>query len=451
MTGWKRSLSANYKPTIGWMFILLSCLCFSLESFAQRNRRSNRDSERSPRQELKYENFNYLPGIRTVQFHPEGDEAALPVWLLGEQDQLLLSFDDLRADIRNFYVSIEHCTADWKSSGLSPLEYVSGYNEERIIDYHSSVNTLQAYTHYQFTFPSPQMKPTRSGNYLLKVYEDADKRRLILTRRLYVVQQVFGMNIQLLPSTNNTLRAKNQKLNLSIQTAGHRITNPYQQIQVLLMQNQRPDVQQWLQQPSFVSDAELRYHDPRTLDFPGGNEFRYVDLRSLHLASERVTAIHRDSLVNITLQTDQNISTHAYGNLYDENGAFFIRNEDRPGALEEADYAQVTFQLDAAALNQKADLNGHKIYVVGGFNDYQRSHENQMVFDQQQQLWTTTIPLKQGLYDYEYVLEDPMTGNVDASFFSGSYFQTGNAYQALIYYRRAGTTWDELWGYQVFP
>lgn len=283
------------------------------------------------------------------------------------------------------------------------------------------------------------------------MYEDADKRRLILTRRFYVVQPAFGIAAQILPSNDNTLRSKNQKLNVTVQTAGYDISNPYQQIQVLVMQNQRPDVQQRLRQPSFVSNTELRYHDPKTLDFPGGNEFRYVDLRSLRLASERVADIRSDSLVRVDLLADKNLSPLAYGNLYDENGAFFIRNEDRPHAPEEADYAQVTFRLSADAIRNETDLNGQHIYVVGAFNNYRRNPENQLVFDPQNKIWTVTIPLKQGLYDYEYVLGDPLTGNVDAVYFSGSYFQTGNEYQILIYYRRAGTTWDEIWGYQVFP
>lgn len=432
--------------------ILLFLLGIGMEAMAQRSSRSSRATrERSPQQELKYDNYNYLPAIRTVQFHPAEDESGLPVWFLGGQEQLTLSFDDLRGDIRNFYFSIEHCTADWNSSGLSPLEYVAGYNEDRVTDYSSSVNTLQPYTHYRISFPSPQVRPTRSGNYLLKVYEDADKRRLILTRRLYVVQQVFGMDLQILPSTDNTLRTTNQKLNLSIQTAGYDISNPFQQVQVLVMQNRRPDVQQWLRQPSFVSNTALRYHDSRTLDFPGGNEFRYVDLRSLRLASERVADIYRDSLVHVELLPDKNLSSLAYGNLYDENGAFFIRNEDRPNAPDESDYAQVTFSLAADAVRQAAELKGYKIFVVGAFNDFRRSHENQLVFDQQNKIWTSTIPLKQGLYDYEYVLEDPLTGNVDAVYFSGSYFQTGNDYHILVYYRRAGTTWDEIWGYRTYP
>ncbi len=437
---------------IAGIALLFLFLGICSDALAQRNRRANRVvRERSPQQELKYDNINYLPGIRSVQFHPEENENGLPVWFLGTQESLVLSFDDLRGDIRNFYYSIEHCTADWKSSGLSPLEYIKGFNEDRITDYFTSVNTLQAYTHYQLAFPSPQVHPTRSGNYLLKVYEDADKRRLILTRRFYVVQQAFGIDPQLLPSNDNTLRSKNQKLNVTVQTAGYDISNPFQQIQVLVMQNQRPDVQQGLRQPSFVGNTELRYHDPRTLDFPGGNEFRYVDLRSLRLASERVAAIRADSLIHVELVPDKNLSSLAYGNLYDENGAFFIRNEDRPNAPEEADYAQVTFRLSADAIRNEADLKGRNIYLVGAFNNYQRSPDNQLVFDPQNKVWTVTIPLKQGLYDYEYILEDPLTGNVDAVYFSGSYFQTGNEYQILVYYRRAGTTWDEIWGYKLSP
>lgn len=417
-------------------------LFFSIENTqAQRKRRVER--ERSPQQELQYDNINYLPGIRSVVWQQQGLEGSFPVIYLGEGNMLELSFDDLRGDVRNYYYSVEHCTADWKSSHLSPLEYAEGYNEDRIDNFSPSVNTLQGYTNYKLTIPSREVRPKRSGNYLLKVYEDADKKRLILTRRFYVVQPHFDIAARIQPSTDNSKRSKNQKLDLTLNTAGITVNNPYQDVQVLALQNQRPDVQQWLRKPSFVNGSELRYEDRTTLDFEGGNEFRYVDLRSLRLASERIAQLYTDSLVHAQLTPDLDLSTLAYGTLYDENGAFFLRNEDRPNALEESDYAQVTFSLNISSPDQ---YQGAGIYVVGAFNNYERKEENKLQIQENSELWQTTLPLRQGLYDYDYVVVSAL-GEVKPFALSGSYFQTGNDYQILVYYRRPGTTWDEIWGF----
>lgn len=431
------------------LFILIGLLVYG-DAWAQRNRRPMR--ERSPQQELIYENHNYLPVIRSVQFHPKEEKTALPVIDLGAPTPLILSFDDLRGDIRNYYYSIEHCTADWKSSNLSPLEYVEGFNEDRVLSFQPSVNTLQAYTNYQLEIPSRQVKPKLAGNYLLKVYEDADKRRLVLTQKFYVVRPIFSVLSEVLPSSNNQFRANNQKINLTVHTGSQRLNNPFQEIKVLVMQNQRPDVQQWLSRPSHVQEGTVQYRDLTTLDFPGGNEFRYVDLRSFRLASERVREIYRDSLMRIDLLSDQATTGQSYGSLFDENGAFYLDNQDRPDAPEESDYAQVRFSLKVDPISLKTwdgtPISESQIHVVGAFNHYQRTTENQLHYQSESEQWEVTLPLKQGLYNYEYVLESPSSGYAPFHF-SGSHFQTGNTYQILVYFRRPGTTWDEIAAYQI--
>lgn len=422
------------------LVISLLHICFGLMAQKQKKKRASR--ERSPQQELVYDNINYLPSIKSVQLYPVGQENAFPIIELFSDDQLMLAFDDLRGDVRNFYFSLEHCDANWTPSRLSPLEYAEGYNEDRILQYGTSVNTLQSYTHYRVDFPTDNVKPKLAGNYLLKVYEDADKSRLIISRRFYVLAPLMSVSPQLVPSVDVTKRNKNQKLNVTVNTGGLTVNNPYQDVKILVLQNQRPDIQQWLSTPQFVNNSELRYHDNRTLDFGGGNEFRYIDLRSLRLASERMANIQMDSTVRVDLLPDENYSNASYASTFDENGQFFIRNQDKENADTESDYINVAFTLATDAVTDGA------VYVVGGFNGYQRNESNRLVYDASQKKWQGTVLLKQGLYDYEYVYVSP-SGEVNTSFFSGDHFETNNTYQVLVYNRRQGTTWDELVGFSV--
>lgn len=418
------------------LVIVLSHVCLGL--IAQKKKRVSR--ERSPQQELVYDNITYLPSIKSVQFYPVGQENAFPVIELFSEDQLMLAFDDLRGDVRNFYFSLEHCDANWAPSRLSPLEYAEGYNEDRILTYGPSVNTLQPYTHYRVDFPTANVRPKLAGNYLLKVYEDADKSRLIISRRFYVLAPLMSVSPQLVPSVDVSKRNKNQKLNVTVHTGGLTVNNPYQDVKILVMQNQRPDIQQWLTTPQFVNNGELRYHDNRTLDFGGSNEFRFVDLRSLRLASERMAAIQLDSTVRVDLLPDENYRSASYASTFDENGQFFIRNQDKDDADTESDYMWVTFTLANDAVTDGS------VYVVGGFNGYQRDETNKLVYNASQKKWQGTLLLKQGLYDYEYV-HVSATGEVNPAFSSGDHFETNNAYQILVYNRRPGTTWDELVGF----
>lgn len=417
--------------------ILLLLTLTVLTAFGQRRKRERQ--ERSPRQELVYDNHQYLPTIKTVRLFPDELENALPVIDLHGTQQLHLSFDDLRADVRNFFFSIEHCTADWKPSRLNQLEYAHSFNEDRVLTYTSSVNTLQPYTNYRASFPSENVRPKLAGNYLLKVYEDADRSRLILTRKFYVVTSIITPTPQLLPSLDVARRQQNQKINLTVSTANITINNPYQDIKIRVMQNQRPDRDEWLGAPHFISDNSLIYNDAKTLDFGGSNEFNYVDLRSTRFASERVAHITIDSAVAVSLLPDEDLSPLAYGAVFDEDGAFFIRNQDKPDADSESEYMQVRFTLQ-----DKQARNG-AVYIVGGFNQYRYSDENKMTYNPESQTWTAKLLLKQGLYDYQYSWVDG-DGSIHATAFSGNHFQTGNTYQILVYVRRPGTTWDELLG-----
>ncbi len=411
-----------------------------LGTMAQKQKKQRNKRERTPQQDLIYDNTNYLPAIKSVLFHPVGQESTLPVIELHTDDQLTLAFDDLRGDVRNYYLSMEHCDADWKPSRLSPLEYAEGFNEERIINYAPSVNTLQPYTHYHVDFPTRNIKPKLAGNYLLKVYEDADKRRLIISRRFYVLAPLMMVSPQLVPSVDVAKRRSNQKINIRVNTGGLTVNNPYQDIRILVMQNQRPDVQQWLTTPHFVNDNELSYNENKTLDFSGGNEFRYFDLRSLRLASERVANIKTDSAVHVDLVADEHYRDAAYASTFDENGNFFIRNQDKADANTESDYVWVNFSLV-----DESPTDG-TVYVVGSFNNYIRGETNEMTYDAAAKAWRCSILLKQGLYDYDYVQVNP-SGVVDVSFSGGNHFETGNTYQVLVYNRRPGTTWDELAGF----
>lgn len=420
------------------ILIILSHVHMGLMAQKQKKQRVSR--ERSPQQELVYDNVNYLTAINTVQLYPLGQENALPLIELHGDDQLTLTFDDFRGDVRNYYFSIEHCDANWTPSRLSPLEYANGFNEDRILSYKTSVNTLQPYTHYQVNFPSNNVSPKLAGNYLLKVYEDADKSRLIITRRFYVLAPLMSISPQLVPSFDVAKRSKNQKINLKLNTGGLTVNNPYQDVKILVMQNQRPDIQQWLTTPLFVSNNELTYNDNHTLDFDGGNEFRYIDLRSLRLAAEQIAHITLDSMVKVDLIPDRNYSTSSYASAFDEDGAFYIRNLDKTDADSESDYAWVTFTLEDSSTE-----NG-SVHVAGSFNNYKIEESNKMAYDASTGKWQVTIPLKQGLYDYEYVYID-QSGQSNPTFSSGNHFETNNTYQLLVYNRRQGTTWDELVGY----
>ena len=124
---------------------------------------------------------------------------------------------------------------------------------------------------------------------------------------------------------------------------------------------------------------------------------------------------------------------------YDENGTYFIRNQDGRDARTDGDYTHVYFSFSSPNL-----LSGD-VYLIGHFSNFQFSDANKMQFDDVKKRYYLSAYLKQGIYNYKYALA---AGNViDDTLFSGSHFETENDYQILFYYQKPGSRWQELIGF----
>lgn len=395
-------------------------------------------------QKFVYDNKVYNTQIKTVQCYNTQKEQSIPVITLGTTEQLLFSFDDLKGGSRDYWYTIEHCTYDWKSSDISILNYLDGSSEDRIIDYAYSSKTLQKFTHYTLTLPNDQIKPKITGNYLLKVYENGDVNKPVCSQRFFITDKQVNVSTEVIPSNDVALRFTNQKVNVAL---SHTITiqNPSNDIKVLLMQNGDPLTTKVNIRPTYVKPGSLIYNEINGNDFMAGNEFRKFDSRSFRYKGVHVQEISMDSTNNITLFQDLNGNAPKYTLQNDDDGAFFIRNQDNRDNDTDSDYAHVLFTLNAKPPGTDGD-----VYVVGRFNNFTLTTDNKLTFDAAKQKYSVSMYLKQGVYDYRYVWRNNSTGKVDLTQFEGSFFETENNYQTFVYFRKPGSRWDELIGYSSY-
>jgi hypothetical protein len=124
----------------------------------------------------------------------------------------------------------------------------------------------------------------------------------------------------------------------------------------------------------------------------------------------------------------------------DINGNFVVRNARSNDPDLEADYSWVHFSL-----NVKEYLN-KQVYVYGAFNNYQLTDENRMNFNTMTESYETQILLKQGFYNYNYVLLNAQN-QINTIEINGSFDKTENEYQVLIYYSKFGSKYDRVIGY----
>lgn len=337
-----------------------------------------------------YDNKVYSAQIKTVQCYNTQKEQSIPVITLGGTEQLLFSFDDLRGGSKNYWYTIEHCTYDWKSSNISVLDYVEGASEDRIINYAYSSKTLQKFTHYSLSLPNDQIKPKLSGNYLLKVYEDGDISKPVISQKFYILDAQVNVGAEITPSTDVALRFSNQKVNVTI---NHKITiqNPSRDIKLLVMQNANPLTAKLSTKPTYVKPGSLVYNEINGNDFGGSNEFRKFDFRNLRYKAAHVQNIFTDSINHVVLFTDVNRNAAKYTLENDDNGAFFVRNQDNYENDTDTDYGMIQFTLKAAAPNS----NG-QAYVVGRFNNFTLNEESKMNYDAAAKSFTNSLFFKAG-------------------------------------------------------
>ena len=415
-----------------WLILIFQWACTPVYQ-------SSVNSESNPKT-LRYQDFAYESQIKTIQLYPKGSARLHPVVIrLGERN-LRLEFDDLRDHHENYYARIIHCSYDWTKSDLSDLDFMEEYNEFPLSNFEFSIDTQIPYVHYWLDIPGVKIP----GNYIVMVYRDSDKSDLILTKRFMVFDnRVIFSNEQNLVGSGS-VAAINQQLNFTINYKNLNVVNPMEDIHVVIRQNQRWDNLASNVKPSFIhemeKELEYRVFDDAKM-FKGGNEFRFFDLRSISYPGRNVQSVNRQvKPPEAYIATDKSRSNDVFAQYEDLNGGYFIENLDYRD-LSFTNYLNVNFAL-AAPQPVKGD-----VYVTGAFNYWNLLPTNKMTYDSTKGAYTSNVLLKQGWYDYQYVVKSP---DLPYYHFEGSHFQTENEYEIFVYFRPFQPRADLLIGYLRF-
>src|SRR5690606_29286215 len=186
-----------------------------------------------------YTNQIIDPSIRTLLLYTSKSELDQPIIQLNGNEQIILKFDDLGEEVRDMYYRFEHCTHDWKSSDLHLMDFQEGYNTDYIADYQFSFNTIQPFTHYTLAFPNDRIQLTKSGNYVIKVFADDDEKQPILTARFMVVEPLSTIEAAIKRPTVVAERDYRQKVDVKVNLGGVETMNPYSEIELVVLQNNR--------------------------------------------------------------------------------------------------------------------------------------------------------------------------------------------------------------------
>jgi hypothetical protein len=388
----------------------------------------------------------YHSNIRSAKLYKAGDQTSFPMLWLNKDENLELHFDDLDADVKTYYYTFQLCNADWSPSMLRTFEYTRGFQNVRVTNYRNSSLSFVRYTHYQASIPDRNSSPTRSGNYLLKVFLNGDTSHVAFTKRFVVVEMKSSVAAQVLQPFNATLYNTSQKLQIGVQTdAKVQLFSPTD-LKIVALQNNSWLTAITIDRPTINRGRYLEYSDEAQTSFPAIKEFRWVDLRSFRLKGDRIQHLDaKRNATDITVVPDPARNTLPYVYYRDLNGSYTVETIDNPNPFWQGDYATVHFSYFPPG--NKA-IEGQDLYLFGEFTNYAADTTGRMTFNKDRGAYEKTLFLKQGYYNYTYAtLPIDKKGYPDFSLSEGNYWATENAYVILVYYRPFGARADELIGF----
>lgn len=392
-----------------------------------------------------HENAVFREEIKSVQFFREGFELSNPVLELGEETSLILKFDDLSNQVKNYYYTVLHCDPDWNESFLVQNDYLEGFPENPLDDFVRSINTTYPYINYQLAVPNDQLRLKVSGNYILLVYENQDKTNLVLSRRFSITENSAQVEGTVRRATLDAFKGENHEVDFTVFHPKVRINNPLQEVRVVIMQNGRWDNSVRNLKPLFIQDGRLIYDYNKENVFRAGNEFRYFDVRNKRINGEGVfeTSFHRP-FYHVTLYTDEVRVNKRFFPYREMNGRFVIESQERVQDFDtECDYQFVHFSLDL-----EAPLMGGTVNVFGELSNWNANKSNEMTWNFETGRYELTLLLKQGYYNYMYVYVPEGAQVADHVNLEGSFWETENDYQIFVYYRDMASRFHRLIAYR---
>lgn len=379
--------------------------------------------------------------VRTLTLTVNDDPTLPPYLPFGGRQHLVIEWDEMSHNYKRYVYHIDHCDWDWQpTDGIFESDFLEGLNDQLIEDYEKSFNTTQIYTHYRLRIPDKQLRLRLSGNYRVRIYEedaDRDEDLPVLEARFCIFENAAGIVAQLSSNTDIDFNRSHQQMTLSVGFGTLQVYDPQRELKVIVMQNRRWDSRIENLVPNVRRANGIDYTHNRQLIFPGGSEYHRFEILDVHRTSTGVDRMEWfEPYYHATLFAEK--PANAYSYIEDQNGVYVVRSSDDYDDATTAEYIVVHFFL------QSPRLQGGDVYVSGWWSGQTFNPDCKMEYDDINQEYHAAILLKQGYYSYEFIQQDGLTART-----MGSFYETENEYQVLVYYRGQGARYDRLVAYNT--
>ena len=376
--------------------------------------------------------------IKTIGFKTSNENYStnLPIIKLGET--FTLDFDALNNEEADYYYTIDQLNFDWSRSQLIKSEYLRGFDNVKIQNYKTSFNTYQIYSHYKLQIPNQDVRITKSGNYILRIYDEYQD--LVFSRKFIVYEGLSTVPTKIKRLRNLAYINTKQSVEFEVNPISIQLNNPKNTIKTLIIQNNNLHTSISDLKPQYTIGSKLIFKYDQESSFWGGNEYLFFENKEIRAANVNVRSFNLYEIYHNYLYSDYPRINRSYTYNPDINGGFLTTALNADDTDIEADYVNIHF-----ALKNGTSKPGESIYVVGGFNNYSMLPEYKMIYSRSSDSHELQLKLKQGFYNYKYVVVNDYD-EVNQGGVSGNYDETENDYKVLVYYRGYGYRYDRVIG-----
>ena len=272
---------------------------------------------------------------------------------------------------------------------------------------------------------------------------DGDTSKLVFTRRLLVLENKSTIKAQTIQPFAPQYFRTHQKVQFSVNINGVNAFSANQDIKVVILQNFRWDNAIANITPTFIRGSTLEYNTEDNSVFPGGKEWRWLDIRDFRLQSDRVEkGDYKKNSTEIFLKPDIPRNGERYSYYRDLNGMFIIETTHGINPFWQSDYGTVHFKFDPPNGKPYPDKD---IYLFGQLTNYKITDSLKLDYHAEKGMYETSLLLKEGYYSYTYMAIDKNNPSYHYEM-DGDYYETENTYTILVYYRSFTARADELIG-----
>ncbi len=481
------------------LFLLCFVLCAPLLGQSKKGKNKKREKVKVDLQEvLDNTNRIYTDNIRTIKFHPFGFPLAEPIVTLNSGGRLILTFDDVDLDVKNYTYSIQQCNKDWTvNEDINLFDFLDGFENEILQDYAFSKTRYSDYVHYTLVIPNERIRWKISGNYVLKVFDDSDDKNMVLTRRFMVSENKATVIPDIRVSNKQDQHRSHQEIFFDISAEQEIFTNQISQLSATVIQNAHWNGAATNVKPLFIKQERIEFRQQNKAVFEAGKEWRFVDMRSLQNRLNFVEAIEEvEEGFDLLIKKEKPRVHQNYFNSADANGKYIIQNFDhisfrRLGNQVRIDTTTTVEDLSEEELAERDQINelveqinqsdiernereqnlvgeyvltyftldanqpfyGGDVYLFGEFTDWRIEDQFKLNYNDKMLQYETEVLLKQGYYNYMYAFQaekDRGTQKFTFEEVEGNWFEADNDYTVLIYYRPFGARYDQIIGHKTF-